>query len=241
VTRWIVVAGLLALGCSVASRAVAAGPARCVSITHAASLPPHGSILTANVRGGPAREEVYLAGAPKASSGCGIFLIVRGDGGAEVARVPPFLVGTVAESFGAGLPRLVGLLRLGGSRFAEPVVEIEKGAHAFRYAAYASVTGRLIRVKQPRGFAFTADIGMLDRGGVDCDTRTRTLRSYFAEQEAVGRWRLATIRVRLQGASFQTVSHTTGLVSLRTVANEQRHYADAPLGTCPGVFSPIIR
>jgi hypothetical protein len=160
--------------------ALSLGPAACPKPSTAATLPfadPRAVIRTDLDHDGH-MDSLGLAAAPFAPGSCGIFLVAKTRRARLAAHVPPFLLHDTAAQSVSGQrtqpPHLAGSFTLDGTRIV--AVEIDRGAHANRFALYRFRNGRLIRIRLTRRGEPTVgeNYGLTTFGGTYC-RRNNTL------------------------------------------------------------------
>jgi hypothetical protein len=163
--------------------------ARCPSVSSASRLTQYGPAARGDVDADGRYDRVWVTAAPAAPGSCGIFLVARTAAGVAAVTVPGHLAGPASATLHAGLPRLFGLLHLGGDVGLEPVVIVDRGAQAVTFAVYRLAAGSLVRMRIP---APVADVlrwedGASRFGSVDC-AGVGLVRDSFSSRRADGRW-----------------------------------------------------
>jgi len=197
----LVLAGAASLAVFAAARVADATLPGCPPVAAVAHLRHYGPSARADVDGDGRDDRAWIAAQPSAPGFCGIFLAVRTSRGLSVVRVPGSVDGTASSSLRDRLPRLFGLLRLGGERDLEPVLLVDRGSDAVAFAAYRLLGNGLVRVSIS-GSATNrlewAD-GATAFGSVDClgTSAGIRVRDGFAERQPDGSWLLTRHTYRL--------------------------------------------
>jgi hypothetical protein len=206
----------------------------CPPAAAAVHLHQYGPAARADVDADGVRDRAWIAAQPSAPGSCGILLVVRTQRGVATIAVPGQGAGSASSSLRGGLPRLFGLLRLGGSPDLQPVVIVDRGVNAVSFAAYRLQGGRLARLTVPGASGDMLDWadGSSAFGSVDCvgSAATIRVRNAFAEQRGDGMWFVSRHTYRLSDSRF-----TAEKAFSAVVAAKPKVPAGLPFARCVGL------
>jgi hypothetical protein len=215
----LVLAGATSLAALAGARVAAATPPSCPPLAAVAHLRQHGPSARADVDADGFADRAWIAAQPSAPGFCGIFLAVRTRRGIATIRVPGDRPGNASATLSKGLPRLFGLLRLGGERDLEPVVIVDRGANAVAFATYRLTGNRLARVSVAGAAANELDWadGRSTFGSVDCiaGAAGTRVRDSFAVQQGDGSWLLTRHTYRLADSRLMAEKALSAVVAKR--------------------------
>jgi len=228
----LVLAGAASLLALAGGRVASATPSGCPPPAAVVHLRQYGPAARADVDADGVGDRAWIAAQPSAPGYCGIFLAVRTQRGVAAVRVPGNEAGPASASLGKGLPRLFGLLRLGGARDLEPVVIVDRGLDAVSFAAFR--LGKLARVVVAGAAGNQLDWadGSTAFGSVHCigATACTRVRDAFAEQQGDGSWLLTRHTYRLSDSRLTAEKALSAVVVSRPKAP-----TGLPFARCAGL------